>query len=204
MNINTRSVSKVFVLNKETNQFIDKFVAKPGMPLILGNYADYEASTDKENVEYRSTPEYFPSTREIIQTIAASDTSIQVANDMHNEQETTHLSVFPGDVCHSYTVAKIIHYLMEDNYSYIVCEEDHAICGDSDSSGYDIIGYVYHEEYNAFIPPCPMEGYLLDESTFTWGPDPEKTYDLHGDGKHYRYDSENNCWWPTWNPEPEQ
>lgn len=170
------------------------------MPLILGNHADYEAATDKENVEYSSNPSFFPSTREIIEVIPASDTSIETANAMVAEQETTHISVYPGDECHSYVVAKIIYYLMEDNYSYVVCNENETIRGDQSN----IFGYTYNETLNAFIPPCPMDGYLLDESTLTWAPDPEKTYDLHGDGKYYRYNFENKCWYPTWDPEPEE
>jgi len=204
MNINTRSVSKVFVLNKETNELIDIFAASIGKPLILGNYADYVSATDKENVEYAPNPEYFPATREILQIIPPSDTSVQTANAMHLEQEITHLSVYPGEISYSYVVAKVIHYLMEDNYSYLVCEENNTLEVEHSYSGHDIIGHIYNEELNAFVPPCPMDGFVLNQSTFTWEPDPEKTYDLHGDGKYYRYDFENACWWPTWDPEPEQ
>jgi hypothetical protein len=57
---------------------------------------------------------------------------------------------------------------------------------------------IYDSNKNAFIRLCPVEGYILNESTFEWEPDPSITYDLHGDGKQYRYDVENLCWWPTW------
>ena len=30
------------------------------------------------------------------------------------------------------------------------------------------IGYEYREDIDAFIPPCPGEGWTLDESTATW------------------------------------
>ena len=59
-------------------------------------------------------------------------------------------------------------------------------------------GYTYDEEKNAFIPPCLNEGYILNENTFEWEPDLEKTYDLHGDGKHYAYNPEDKSWSPTW------
>ena len=35
------------------------------------------------------------------------------------------------------------------------------------------------------------------------GANPELDYDLHGDGKPYRYNSENKSWHPNWEPEPE-
>lgn len=59
-------------------------------------------------------------------------------------------------------------------------------------------GAIYDKNRNGFIKSCPVEGYILNESTLEWQPDPTITYDLHGDGKYYRYDVENNCWWPTW------
>lgn len=30
------------------------------------------------------------------------------------------------------------------------------------------IGYIYDAALDAFIPPCPGDGYELDKSTFTW------------------------------------
>jgi len=60
------------------------------------------------------------------------------------------------------------------------------------------IGYTYDSTRNAFIPPCPMDGYILNEETFTWNPDPTRTYDLHNDGNLYRWDTEINAWIPTW------
>ena len=30
------------------------------------------------------------------------------------------------------------------------------------------IGHIYREDIDAFIPPCPGEGWVLDEETFTW------------------------------------
>jgi hypothetical protein len=61
-----------------------------------------------------------------------------------------------------------------------------------------IEGSTYDSDKNIFIPVCPVEGWIFDEETLEWHPDPSITYDLHGDGKHYRYDMENNVWHPTW------
>jgi hypothetical protein len=30
------------------------------------------------------------------------------------------------------------------------------------------IGYEYREDIDAFVPPCPGEGWVLDEETGTW------------------------------------
>jgi len=30
------------------------------------------------------------------------------------------------------------------------------------------IGYTYREDIDGFIPPCPGEGFVLDEATGTW------------------------------------
>lgn len=70
--------------------------------------------------------------------------------------------------------------------------------GNNDPSNSPEIGYTYDSDRNAFIPPCPMEGYILDELTITWKPDPTRTYDLHNDGNLYRWDAESNTWTPTW------
>lgn len=70
--------------------------------------------------------------------------------------------------------------------------------GNNDPSNSPEIGYSYDPDRNIFIPPCPMEGYILDELTITWKPDPTRTYDLHNDGNLYRWNSENNTWIPTW------
>jgi len=61
-----------------------------------------------------------------------------------------------------------------------------------------ILGHTYNSTLNAFIPPCPMDEFVLNEETFEWQPDPSKTYDLHSDGKLYRYNIENSAWIPTW------
>lgn len=64
-----------------------------------------------------------------------------------------------------------------------------------------IIGSTYDENLNAFIPPQPDPTYILNAETFEWEPDENLKYDLHGDGKLYRYNKELNGWTPTWDPE---
>lgn len=58
------------------------------------------------------------------------------------------------------------------------------------------IGYTYDENRNAFIPPCPVDGYILDDTTLEWKPDPTRLYDKDGDGKLYRYNEETLAWYP--------
>ena len=65
-----------------------------------------------------------------------------------------------------------------------------------------ILGYTLDTTLNAFIPPKPDPTYLLDQTNFTWNPDPSLTYDLHNDGKLYRYDSQLSGWIPTWENDP--
>lgn len=61
-------------------------------------------------------------------------------------------------------------------------------------------GSTYIPDTNTFIPPHPegVEGWIFDETLQEWHPDPTITYDLHGDGKHYRYNLETRVWHPTW------
>lgn len=61
---------------------------------------------------------------------------------------------------------------------------------------YSVIGYTYDENRNAFIPPCPVDGYILDDTTLEWKPDPTRLYDKDGDGKLYRYNEETLAWYP--------
>lgn len=63
------------------------------------------------------------------------------------------------------------------------------------------IGYILDTTLNAFIPPKPDPTYILNTITYQWEPDPSLTYDLHNDGKLYRYDPENICWIPTFGDE---
>ena len=94
--------------------------------------------------------------------------------------------------------------LTENNYpleslACVLCY-DHE---DSISKNSAAIGYIFDEDLKAFIPPCPDSTYILNTITFEWEPDPELEYDLHGDGKLYRYIPESKGWMPTWSPDGE-
>jgi hypothetical protein len=52
------------------------------------------------------------------------------------------------------------------------------------------IGFMYDPTRDAFIPPQPYASWILNESTCLWNsptPHPE-------DGKHYRWNEENQIW----------
>lgn len=59
------------------------------------------------------------------------------------------------------------------------------------------IGFTYDESLKAFIPPKPDETYILNTTTFEWKPNPNLKYDIHGNGKLYQYDVENDGWIPV-------
>lgn len=79
------------------------------------------------------------------------------------------------------------------------------------SSVYSVIEYtgidkvchmhVYDEGSNRILPIKDDPTYIIDLSApaneLKWTPDPALQYDLHGDGKLYTYDVENDCWWPV-------
>jgi hypothetical protein len=81
-------------------------------------------------------------------------------------------------------------------YRFLEYSEDTSI-----TNNQPIIGFTYDENLNAFIPPQPDPTYILNTQTFEWEPDENLEYDLHGDGKLYRYNKELNGWTPTWDPE---
>lgn len=64
-----------------------------------------------------------------------------------------------------------------------------------------VIGYILNEDLKAFIPLCPDSTYILNEETFQWYPNPDLEYDIHKDGKLYRYNIEINSWIPCWTEE---
>jgi hypothetical protein len=49
----------------------------------------------------------------------------------------------------------------------------------------------------------PDETYIFNFEENEWMPDPELDYNIHGDGKPYRYNPEYKSWYPNWEPEPE-
>ena len=84
----------------------------------------------------------------------------------------------------------------EPNQNIIEYSEDNSITNNQPS-----IGHTYDPNLNAFIPPQPDLTYILNTQTFEWEPDENLEYDLHGDGKLYRYNRELKGWIPTWDPE---
>ena len=88
-----------------------------------------------------------------------------------------------------------------------VCNPSCVLCYDHEDSiclNSAAIGYTFDENLKAFIPPSPDSTYILNTSTFEWEPDPQLEYDLHGDGKLYRYNFELKGWTPTWSSEENQ
>ena len=54
--------------------------------------------------------------------------------------------------------------------SYNTLGGQHLAGGVPFRGNYAGVGYIYDARLDAFIPPCPGEGYVLDESTFSWVP----------------------------------
>lgn len=44
----------------------------------------------------------------------------------------------------------------------------HLLGGTPFRKNYAGIGYQYRDDLDGFVPPCPGEGYTLDEATGTW------------------------------------
>lgn len=86
--------------------------------------------------------------------------------------------------------------LNDSNQNIIEYSEDTSI-----TNNIAAIGHTYDSNLNAFIPPQPDLTYILNTQTFEWEPDENLEYDLHGDGKLYRYNRELKGWIPTWDPE---
>jgi hypothetical protein len=47
----------------------------------------------------------------------------------------------------------------------------HTAGGQAFRGNYAGIGFTYDERLDAFLPPCPGEGWTLDEQTFSWVPE---------------------------------
>jgi hypothetical protein len=54
--------------------------------------------------------------------------------------------------------------------SYNTIANKHSGNGVPFRGNYAGIGYVYLEDKDVFVPPCPGDGYVLDEATATWVP----------------------------------
>jgi hypothetical protein len=54
--------------------------------------------------------------------------------------------------------------------SYNTLGGQHLAGGSPYRGNYAGVGYSYNEQLDAFIPPCPGEGWTIDEATFSWVP----------------------------------
>ena len=124
-----------------------------------------------------------------------------------------------ADIAIQYLIEEIETYV--DPNSYIIIPKDVEITGVPQITG------SFDRDTNTFSPaenlriiptnewadscpttasitkPKPDETYIFNFEENEWSPDPELDYDLHGDGKPYRYNSEYKSWYPNWEPEPE-
>ena len=70
------------------------------------------------------------------------------------------------------------------------------------------IGYQYHEELDAFIPPKPFASWVLNEETADWespdGPAPALTKAQTDARSFYRWDEEGGEWVLETPPAPEE
>jgi hypothetical protein len=90
------------------------------------------------------------------------------------------------------TVTTQVVNIFPENHTIIEFSDDGSI-----TKNYAGIGYTYDNNLNAFIPPKEYENYILNEETFEWEPDENLEYDLHNDGKLYRYSKELDGWIPV-------
>lgn len=52
------------------------------------------------------------------------------------------------------------------------------------------IGYTYHEDIDAFVPPKPYASWVLNETTAQW----EAPVAMPDDGGRYTWDEDNQAW----------
>lgn len=200
MDITTRKVSKVVVLSKENRAlwYLNQDVEMG--PILLGEYADYEAYPDKSNLVFSTNVPigripYLPSTFELFEEVSSSN--VDRVNELRNDPNNADLtfSVIPNTG--NFLVGKKIYYLRPDDYNYALYEEGEVVKG-------DILPLsIYHPDSKIFAVEPPMENYILNETTYKYEPDPNLEYDLHGDGKLYKWDTESEGWVPTWSPTAE-
>lgn len=55
------------------------------------------------------------------------------------------------------------------------------------------IGYNYHQELDAFIPPKPFDSWVLDEATASW----QAPFERPDDGKNYIWNESIASWEET-------
>jgi hypothetical protein len=124
-----------------------------------------------------------------------------------------------SDIAVQYLIEEIETYA--DPNSYIIVPKDVEITGvpqvtgsfDKDTNTFSPAENLHiiptnewadsHSITASITKPKPDETYIFDFEENEWFPDPELDYDLHDDGKPYRYNPENKLWYPNWEPEPE-
>ena len=169
-------------------------------PILIGEYSDYEAYPDKSNLIFSTNVPvgdvpYLPSTFELIEEVTSSN--VDRVNELKNDPNNADLTFSIDPNNGNFLVGKKIYYFKPDDFNYVTYEEGEVVKG-------DILPLsIYHPDSKIFAIEPPMENYILNETTYKYEPNPDITYDLHGDGKLYRWDSESDGWIPTWGPTPE-
>ena len=74
--------------------------------------------------------------------------------------------------------------------SYNTVKNTHSLGGTPFRKNYACIGYTYDASKDAFIPPKPFDGWVLDETTCWW----EAPVAYPSDGKEYDWDEDNTQW----------
>lgn len=178
-----RTISKVVFLSKDSN-----IVHSVMLDVVVGVWNETQITSTEDDM----APFSLPTVEEGEEHLARLQ-ELQSISSGYNEltQENPQPMVGVEVQNENGETVKVQSY--NTNY-YDVIEYD----GNNDPLGDACVGYTYDSGRNAFIPPCPTEGYVLNETTLQWQPDPEVDYDLHGDGKTYRYNVETSSWYPTW------
>lgn len=192
MNITTQPFSTIVVLDKATNevlQLIDQSY-NLGFPLFVGNYQDYLVDPDKDLPNHVfQEGKYYNYVFIIDEVVKASD--VERINQLQSEQKNAlYVNDYEeyGNDC--WLVGRRIMFL-KDDYTFIYYQEGEIIKGNLH------IGSTYHQDLQGFVAPPSRDDFILNELTYEYEPDPNKSYDLHGDGQLYTYNAENLCWYPV-------
>jgi len=193
MNILTQKISKAIVLDKDTNKvvaIIDSRFAS-GSDVVIGNYQDYlnAPDSDKENVFLFEENVFCRVSFEVTEVIPVENTT-RVQELKEQGIKLLYRTDYLEFGNHSFLSGNTIIYLRDDRFNYVIYNEGDVI------KGIPHIGSVYHTDLNAFVFPPERDDYVLNETTYEYEPDPEKSYDLHNDGKLYKYDAEGLRWIP--------
>lgn len=83
------------------------------------------------------------------------------------------------------TIKEILNIRGQSNPRLIKCSYNRKI-----RYNYPAVGFTYDEENDAFIPPKPYKGWILNTNTFNWEPptprpDPNKPYYWNNDQENW-------------------